>query len=155
MEGGSVCGGLVGMCACRKLEGSCGTFVPRSYSTLERTETTPRAGLRDDQHLGVGFGTAIGKKGELTTCCKQGVSSPASRLPGFEPGAHGLEGRCSIQLSYRRTPGALLQRTAVGCQSVILPHLTAPAPLSLASQSPTAILQPKAEPAADVNERVV
>ena len=25
-----------------------------------------------------------------------------ARLKGFEPPAHGLEGRCSIQLSYRR-----------------------------------------------------
>ena len=27
-----------------------------------------------------------------------------ARLKGFEPLAHGLEGRCSIRLSYRRTP---------------------------------------------------
>ena len=27
-----------------------------------------------------------------------------ARLEGFEPPAHGLEGRCSIQLSYRRMP---------------------------------------------------
>ena len=34
-----------------------------------------------------------------------------ARLEGLEPPAHGLEGRCSIQLSYRRKPqGPLLQR---------------------------------------------
>ena len=27
-----------------------------------------------------------------------------ARLEGFEPPAHGLEGRCSIRLSYRRKP---------------------------------------------------
>ena len=27
-----------------------------------------------------------------------------ARLEGLEPPAHGLEGRCSIQLSYRRMP---------------------------------------------------
>ena len=29
------------------------------------------------------------------------------RLKGFEPLAHGLEGRCSIQLSYRRIKAIL------------------------------------------------
>ena len=34
-----------------------------------------------------------------------GLSSPKSaRLEGLEPPTHGLEGRCSIQLSYRRRP---------------------------------------------------
>ncbi len=32
-----------------------------------------------------------------------------ARLKGFEPLAHGLEGRCSIQLSYRRTPRSVSQ----------------------------------------------
>ncbi len=27
-----------------------------------------------------------------------------ARLQGFEPGTYGLEGRCSILLSYRRIP---------------------------------------------------
>ena len=30
-----------------------------------------------------------------------------ARLEGFEPPAHGLEGRCSIRLSYRRKPQTL------------------------------------------------
>ena len=35
-----------------------------------------------------------------------------ARLEGLEPTAHGLEGRCSIQLSYRRT-FAILPRCGV------------------------------------------
>ena len=31
-----------------------------------------------------------------------------ARLEGLEPPAHGLEGRCSIQLSYRRMPAGRL-----------------------------------------------
>jgi hypothetical protein len=34
------------------------------------------------------------------------ISQRMARLGGFEPPTHGLEVRCSIQLSYRRLPGA-------------------------------------------------
>ena len=38
-------------------------------------------------------------------------AGPKARLAGFEPAAHGLEVRCSIQLSYRRTfPTAAVAR---------------------------------------------
>ena len=37
-----------------------------------------------------------------------------ARLEGLEPTAHGLEGRCSIQLSYRRMPQDGFLRRKIG-----------------------------------------
>ena len=37
-----------------------------------------------------------------------------ARLEGLEPPAHGLEGRCSIQLSYRRMPQDGFLRRKIG-----------------------------------------
>ena len=53
-----------------------------------------------------------------------------ARLEGLEPPAHGLEGRCSIQLSYRRMPqdgfpmysGAFRGNAAVSADRYALYH---------------------------------
>ena len=54
-----------------------------------------------------------------------------ARLEGLEPPAHGLEGRCSIQLSYRRMPAGrlpnvlwrIIQRnTSVSADRYVLYH---------------------------------
>ena len=56
-----------------------------------------------------------------------------ARLEGLEPPAHGLEGRCSIQLSYRRMPAGrlpnvlwrIIQRnTSVSADRNVLYHRT-------------------------------
>ena len=39
-----------------------------------------------------------------------------ARLEGFEPPAHGLEGRCSIRLSYRRKPQGGFSKGSAGAQ---------------------------------------
>ena len=39
-----------------------------------------------------------------------------ARLEGFEPPAHGLEGRCSIRLSYRRKPQDGFSEGSAGAQ---------------------------------------
>ena len=39
-----------------------------------------------------------------------------ARLEGFEPPAHGLEGRCSIRLSYRRKPQDGFSKGSAGAQ---------------------------------------
>ena len=46
-----------------------------------------------------------------------------ARLEGFEPPAHGLEGRCSIRLSYRRKPQDGFSEGSAGAQrkEVVLP----------------------------------
>ena len=46
-----------------------------------------------------------------------------ARLEGFEPPAHGLEGRCSIRLSYRRKPQGGFSEGSAGAQrsQVLLP----------------------------------
>ena len=46
-----------------------------------------------------------------------------ARLKGFEPLAHGLEGRCSIRLSYRRKPQDGFHKGFAGAQrkQVLLP----------------------------------
>ena len=46
-----------------------------------------------------------------------------ARLEGFEPPAHGLEGRCSIRLSYRRKPQDGFSKGSAGAQrsQVLLP----------------------------------
>ena len=58
-----------------------------------------------------------------------------ARLEGLEPPAHGLEGRCSIQLSYRRMPAGrfptvpwrIVQRNAsVSADRYALYHRTVP-----------------------------
>ena len=47
--------------------------------------------------------TACGKTRESSGQAG-GLHEIMARLPGLEPGTLGLEGRCSIQLSYRRIP---------------------------------------------------
>ncbi len=54
----------------------------------------------------------------------------ATRLPGLEPGTLGLEGRCSIQLSYRRSGGG--KPTELSYQSVP-PRSTRPGALASGS----------------------
>lgn len=46
-------------------------------------------------------GTVKGKKEEPASGALAG-SFELARLEGFEPPTRGLEGRCSVQLSYRR-----------------------------------------------------
>ena len=44
-----------------------------------------------------------------------------ARLEGFEPPAHGLEGRCSIRLSYRRKPQGGFSKGFAGAQRIQVP----------------------------------
>ena len=44
-----------------------------------------------------------------------------ARLKGFEPLAHGLEGRCSIRLSYRRKPQDGFHKGFAGAQRKQVP----------------------------------
>ena len=44
-----------------------------------------------------------------------------ARLKGFEPLAHGLEGRCSIRLSYRRKPQDGFPKGFAGAQRIQVP----------------------------------
>ena len=50
--------------------------------------------------------------------CNEDAGPAMVRLEGFEPPTHGLEGRCSIRLSYRRPVFIRLAEAPVGGASL-------------------------------------
>jgi hypothetical protein len=63
---------------------------------------------------------------ELRPPLPENECTKISRLAGFEPATLGLEGRCSIQMSYRRNPTHAIQKKLKSGQRDLNPRHPAP-----------------------------